>query len=90
MWKITHFLFLVSFSGELGVVVMYWGFLYKNEGEKTDFWYVDNTMAHAMMFVFLWIDNFYNYIKFVWNQLLAVLLVFLVYLVVNITITLLD
>lgn len=89
LWKLTHVIFEIAITVEFSIVLFYWTALfyldYDKHKDDNDFsaWLFNDVCIHFLGFLFLWLDNIFNQIKFFKEHFLFVIIFQLCYLAVN-------
>lgn len=85
LWKVTHFLFELTWCVELGFTVVFWAFLYpQGEGGNR----VTDVLLHGGVAAALILDYVNNKIYFYRRHCRLILLLTLLYILINVPITL--
>ncbi len=89
LWECCHFMFEISFSIQLMIVLIYWLTIYPgldhSRMTSADQW--EDISCHGVMLVFCWVDNVFNLIKPYKRHFFVVFAFLLAYLIVNVSVT---
>ncbi|KRW99061.1 hypothetical protein PPERSA_11662 [Pseudocohnilembus persalinus] len=87
-WKLAHIIFEINFSLQITVCLMYWIAVYPTQNHDGSLYFFFKTSsAHGGMFLAMWIDNYFNMIRFYKRHLTFICIFVLAYLSLNIAVT---